>query len=88
MDRAQFEKHSDIVIQFQVFAANVQAAFVVRRPNPPKPTRSCSQPSASKSNILGKAGEPFQLYPKIGNEPKNLLPSKWIPNPSSWQMFG
>ena len=29
MERAQFEKHSDIVIQSQVFAANVQAASVV-----------------------------------------------------------
>jgi hypothetical protein len=31
MERAQFEKHSDIVIQSQVFAANVQAAFVVMK---------------------------------------------------------
>jgi hypothetical protein len=31
MERAQFEKHSDIVIQSQVFAANVQAALVVMK---------------------------------------------------------
>jgi hypothetical protein len=31
MERAQFKKHSDIVIQSQVFAANVQAAFVVMK---------------------------------------------------------
>ena len=31
MDRSQFEKHSDIVIQFQVFAANIQAAFVLMK---------------------------------------------------------
>ena len=31
MERAQLEKHSDIVIQSQVFAANVQAAFVVMK---------------------------------------------------------
>jgi hypothetical protein len=31
MERAQFEKNSDIVIQSQVFAANVQTAFAVMR---------------------------------------------------------
>jgi hypothetical protein len=31
MERAQFSKHSDIVIQSQVFAANVQAAFAVMK---------------------------------------------------------
>jgi hypothetical protein len=31
MERAQFERNSDIVIQCKVFAANVQTAFVVTR---------------------------------------------------------
>ena len=31
MERAQFEMHSDLVIQSQVFAANVQAAFVLMK---------------------------------------------------------
>ena len=31
INRAQFEKHSDIVIQSQVFAANIQTAFVVMK---------------------------------------------------------
>jgi hypothetical protein len=31
MERAQFEKHSDMIIHSEVFAANVQAAFVVMK---------------------------------------------------------
>jgi hypothetical protein len=31
MERAQYEQHSNIVIQSQVFAATVQAAFVVMK---------------------------------------------------------
>ncbi|KAF8541860.1 hypothetical protein BDD12DRAFT_877685 [Trichophaea hybrida] len=31
MERAQFAKHSDIVVQSQVFAANIQAAFAVMK---------------------------------------------------------
>jgi hypothetical protein len=85
MARAQFEKHSDIVIQSQVFAANVQAAFVVMKVQSTKAYEE--QPSANKSNVLEKPGEPFQLCSIIGNKPKNALPSKCIPNPRSRQMF-
>jgi hypothetical protein len=41
--------------------------------------RSCSQPSASKSNVLEKPGEPFLLCSIIENEPMNALFSKCIP---------
>jgi hypothetical protein len=37
MERAQFEKPSDIVIQFHMFAATVQAAFVVMKAHSTEP---------------------------------------------------
>jgi hypothetical protein len=54
IERAQFEKHCDIFIQSQVFAANVQAAFVVMKA---QSTEDCDKLRSALGEQIQRSGK-------------------------------
>jgi hypothetical protein len=71
MERAQFEKNSDIVIQSQVFAANVQTAFAVMRAQSTEAYEDLQKVLANKSFVPVKPGILSPICSIKGNNPNN-----------------